>query len=172
MRGGFSHFDGRGRSRMVAVEGKDATVRKARAAGFLRMASETVEKLRAGQMPKGDPFETAKVAGIMAAKRAWEAIPMCHPLLVTFVDIRLSLRAEGVHIESEVRCKGETGVEMEALTAVAVAGLTVYDMCKAADKGMVLEKIRLLEKTGGRSGAWISPELEKTPALAGGQDEE
>jgi cyclic pyranopterin phosphate synthase len=116
------------------------------------MSKETVARLRAGRTPKGDPLETARLAGIMAAKRTADLIPLCHPLPLTHVDVRAELRADGVHLEAEVATRAQTGVEMEALTAVSVAALTVYDMCKAVDKAMTISDVRLEKKTGGKSG--------------------
>jgi len=153
----LTHWDEEGRCRMVDVGGKPATVRLARAGAFLRLAPGTMAALAARQMPKGDPLEVARVAGIMAAKRTPDLIPLCHPLLLTRVDVRLQVRPDGIEIEAEARCEGQTGVEMEALTAAAVAGLTLYDMCKAMDKGMILENLRLLEKDGGRGGRYLAP---------------
>jgi cyclic pyranopterin phosphate synthase len=141
---------------MVDVGPKDETVREAVAEGRVRMRRETLELLRAGNLPKGDVLGTARVAGIMAAKRTSELIPLCHPLLLTHVGIEFALD-EGipaVEIIATVRCRGRTGVEMEALTAASVAALTIYDMAKAVERGMVIEGIRLLEKRGGKSGEW------------------
>jgi cyclic pyranopterin monophosphate synthase len=148
----LSHYDSKGRARMVDVTAKPATARLARAAVLVRMNPATRRAMR--NNPKGDPLEIARFAGISAAKRASELIPMCHPLLLTHVDVQAKLSAEGVRIESEVRTTGPTGVEMEALTASAVAALTVYDMCKALDKGIEITDLRLLEKAGGKSGHW------------------
>ena len=149
----FSHYDEKARAKMVDVSTKPDTERSARASAFVRMSPATVDLLKRRLIPKGDPFETARLAGIMAAKKTSELIPMCHPLLITYVDVKLSISGEiaGVDIESEVRLTGKTGVEMEALTAAAVAALTVYDMCKAVDKSMSIETVCLLEKTGGKS---------------------
>lgn len=148
----FTHFNEQGRARMVDVTGKAPTYRAATAAGRVVMLPSTVEAIRTGGVPKGDVLAVAQVAGIMAAKRTSELIPMCHPLALTGVDIRFALSDASVGIEATVRCRGETGVEMEALTAVGAAALTIYDMCKALQKDMVIEAIRLLEKTGGKSG--------------------
>ena len=148
----FTHFNEQGRARMVDVTDKPPSYRSATAAGTVRMLPSTVEAIRTGGVPKGDVLAVAQVAGIMAAKRTSDIIPMCHPLALTGVDIRFALREDAVDIEATVRCKGETGVEMEALTAVSAAALTVYDMCKALQKDMVISEIRLLEKTGGKSG--------------------
>lgn len=148
----FTHFNEQGRARMVDVSGKEPTDRTAVAAGTVRMQPSTVEAIRTGGVPKGDVLAVAQVAGILAAKRTSEIVPMCHPLALTGVDIRFALRADAVDVEAAVRCRGETGVEMEALHAVTAAALTIYDMCKALEKGMVISDVRLLEKTGGKSG--------------------
>ena len=148
----FTHFNEQGRARMVDVSGKEPTYRTAVAAGTVRMQPSTVEAIRTGGVPKGDVLAVAQVAGIMAAKRTSEIVPMCHPLALTGVDLRFALRADAVDVEAAVRCRGETGVEMEALHAVTAAALTIYDMCKALEKGMVISDVRLLEKTGGKSG--------------------
>ena len=148
----FTHFNGQGRARMVDVSEKAPTLRTATAAGTVRMLPATVDAIRRGGAPKGDVLAVAQVAGIMAAKRTSEIVPMCHPLALTGVDVRFALRDDAVDIEATVKCKGETGVEMEALHAVSAAALTVYDMCKALEKGMEITGIRLVEKTGGKSG--------------------
>ena len=148
----FTHFNKQGRAHMVDVSEKAATVRTATAAGTVKMLPATADAIRTGGVPKGDVLAVAQVAGIMAAKRTSELIPMCHPLMLTGVDMRFALRADAVDIEATVRCRGETGVEMEALHAVSAAALTVYDMCKALQKDMEITGIRLLEKTGGKSG--------------------
>ncbi|MBQ5442549.1 MAG: cyclic pyranopterin monophosphate synthase MoaC, partial [Oscillospiraceae bacterium] len=148
----FTHFNEQGRARMVDVSEKAPTLRTAAAAGRVKMLPSTVEAIRTGGTPKGDVLAVAQVAGIMAAKRTWELIPMCHPLQLTGVDVRFELTEDTVEIRAEVRCKGETGVEMEALTAVSAAALTVYDMCKALQKDMEITDIRLLRKSGGKSG--------------------
>ena len=137
---------------MVDVSDKPPSYRSATAAGTVRMLPSTVDAIRNGGAPKGDVLAVAQVAGIMAAKRTSDIIPMCHPLALTGVDIRFALREDAVDIEATVKCKGETGVEMEALHAACAAALTVYDMCKALQKDMVISDIRLLEKTGGKSG--------------------
>ena len=151
----LTHVNGQGRARMVDVGGKPRTHRRAVAAGFVRMAPSTVELVRTGGAKKGDVLGVAQVAGIMAAKRCWELVPMCHQVALTGVDLRFSVEPGGVAIEAECRCTGETGVEMEALTAVSVAGLTVYDMLKAHQRDMVVEEVRLLEKDGGTSGHFV-----------------
>ena len=150
--GDLTHVNEQGRARMVDVSDKPATDRVARAAGFVRMAPSTVELVRTGGAKKGDVLAVAQVAGIMAAKRCWETVPMCHPVALTGVDVRFSVEAGGVGIEATCRCHGETGVEMEALSAVSAAALTVYDMLKAHQRDMVVEEVRLVEKTGGASG--------------------
>ena len=150
----LTHFNEQGRARMVDVSEKPQTCRVARAAATVRMARDTVERIRAGQIGKGDVLAVAQVAGIMAAKKNSDLIPMCHPLLLTKVDISFILEETALQIRSEVRCRGETGVEMEALTAVSVAALTVYDMCKAVQRDMVIDGVRLLYKEGGKSGIY------------------
>ena len=136
---------------MVDVSGKDVTAREAVAGGRITMSREAIRQIRAGAIKKGDPLQTARLAGIMAAKRTAELIPLCHPLPITFVDVTLTERRDGYDIEARVRTSAQTGVEMEALTAVSVAALTIYDMVKAVDKAMVIGEVRLLEKRGGRS---------------------
>lgn len=153
----LTHLDDQGQARMVDVGAKAETAREAIAAGRVRMRPETLRLLREGNLPKGDVLGTARVAGIMAAKRAHELIPLCHPLLLTHValDFTFDEDASAVEITALVRCTGQTGVEMEALTAVSVAALTIYDMAKAVDRGMVIEGVRLLAKRGGKSGEWL-----------------
>lgn len=148
----LTHINEQGRARMVDVTGKAETTRTAVAEGRIRMSRETAELIRTGGMAKGDVLAVAQVAGIMAAKRTPDLIPMCHTLCLTGVDIAFTLEEGGVHIRATVRCKGETGVEMEALTAVSAAALTIYDMCKAVQKDMEIGEIRLCRKTGGKSG--------------------
>jgi cyclic pyranopterin phosphate synthase len=150
----LSHVDEEGRVAMVDTSAKSQTRRRAVASARVLMSPETVEAVRAHRTPKGDPLEVARVAGIMAAKRTAELIPLCHPLPLTHADVRAELRDDGVHIEAEATTTAQTGVEMEALTAASVAALTVYDMCKAVEKGMTITDIRLEEKTGGKSGDW------------------
>ncbi len=146
----LTHFDERGAARMVDVSAKKATARTARAQAFVRLGPEVLAKLP--ENPKGNPLEVARIAGIAAAKRTAELIPLCHPLLVTHVDVEARVEAEGVRLVSSVTTVGPTGVEMEALTAAAVAALTVYDMTKALDKSIEIQDVFLLEKTGGKSG--------------------
>ncbi len=151
----LSHLDPAGRARMVDVSDKPATARVAVARGHVRLSAATLRLIRAGRLAKGDPLQTARLAGIMAAKRTSELIPLCHPLALSHCDIDLLPRADGYDIEARARTTGPTGVEMEALTAVAVSALTIYDMVKAVDRGVVIGKIRLMAKSGGRSGAWV-----------------
>jgi cyclic pyranopterin phosphate synthase len=150
----LSHLDESGRARMVDVTDKDDTVREAVAKGSVRMKPETLALIQSGGVPKGDVLAVAQVAGVMAAKRTHELIPMCHPLLLSAIDVRLEPdeKESAVHITATVRTTGKTGVEMEALTAVSVAALTIYDMCKAVDRGMRVEGVRLARKSGGKSG--------------------
>ena len=150
----LTHINEQGRARMVDVTDKAETTRTAVAEGRVRMHRETAERIRTGGMAKGDVLAVAQVAGIMAAKRTPDIIPMCHSLRLTGVDITFTLEEEAVRIRATVRCKGETGVEMEALTAVSAAALTVYDMCKAVQKDMEIGEIRLCRKSGGRSGEY------------------
>ncbi len=152
----LSHLNEKGEARMVDVSAKDVTSRTAIAEGFVAMLPATLALIETGQAKKGDVLATARIAGIMAAKRTHELIPLCHPLLLTKVTVDLvpSHAPTGIAVTAEVRVTGQTGVEMEALTAVSVACLTVYDMLKAADKAMVIGPVRLLEKTGGRSGVY------------------
>ena len=156
MDGELTHFNAAGRARMVDVTEKNETDRVAEAGGRISMASETLSRIEAGTIGKGDVLAVAQVAGIMAAKKTWELIPMCHPLLLSGIDISFSLdrTAAAVEIRAIVKTTGRTGVEMEALSAVAGAALTIYDMCKAIDRGMCVENIRLLRKSGGRSGLY------------------
>ena len=152
----LTHLDAQGQAHMVDVGAKAETEREAIAAGRVLMRPETLRRLQAGNLPKGDVLGTARVAGIMAAKRTSELIPLCHPLLLTQVAVAFAFdeTASTVEITATVRCQGQTGVEMEALTAVSVAALTIYDMAKAVERGMHISDIRLLEKRGGKSGEW------------------
>ena len=147
----LSHVDSRGAVRMVDVSAKPVTARDAVARGRITMSAQAVRQIRAGAVKKGDPLQTARLAGIMAAKRTSEMIPLCHPLPLSHADVTLTPRRDGYDIEARVRTSAQTGVEMEALTAVAVAALTIYDMVKAVDKAMVIGEIRLIEKRGGKS---------------------
>ncbi|HWP65906.1 MAG TPA: cyclic pyranopterin monophosphate synthase MoaC [Candidatus Limnocylindria bacterium] len=142
---------------MVDVSAKPVTRREAIAEGRVRMQPATVARIAAGSLPKGDVLAVARLAGIMAAKRTHELVPLCHPLPIAAVEVELTPETSGVRIQSRVAVDGKTGVEMEALTAVAVAALTLYDMCKAVDRGMTIDGIALVEKRGGRSGAWVRP---------------
>jgi cyclic pyranopterin phosphate synthase len=153
----LSHIDEQGRVAMVDTSAKTATARRAVAGARVLMSPATVAAVREHRTPKGDPLEAARIAGIMAAKRTAELIPLCHTLPLTHVDVRAELRDDGVHLEAEAATNAQTGVEMEALTAVAVAALTVYDMCKAVEKGITITDLRLEEKTGGKSGRWSRP---------------
>jgi cyclic pyranopterin phosphate synthase len=152
----LSHLDEKGEARMVDVTDKAVTQRTARAEGFIAMTPATLALVEKGEAKKGDVLAAARIAGIMAAKRTHELIPLCHPLAITKVAMAFepSKAPSGVRVSAEVKVAGQTGVEMEALTAVTVACLTIYDMLKAADKAMTIEGVRLMEKTGGRSGTW------------------
>jgi cyclic pyranopterin monophosphate synthase len=158
--GKLSHLDEQGRAKMVDVSDKDITSRIAVARGMIHMRAETLALILDDKIEKGDVFAVARVAGIMAAKKTSELIPMCHPLNITSVEIDLTPadNPARVEIEASVRVSGKTGVEMEAMTAVSVAGLTIYDMCKAVDREMSLGEIRLVKKSGGKSGTFIRKE--------------
>jgi cyclic pyranopterin phosphate synthase len=151
----LSHYDRSGRVRMVDVSAKPGTDRQAAASVLVRMSPRTRRAIE--RNPKGQPLEIARVAGINAAKRTGELIPLCHPLLLSHIDVEANFCKNGVLISSRVRSTGPTGVEMEALTAAAVAALTVYDMCKAVDRGIEITGLRLLEKSGGKSGTYRAP---------------
>ncbi|MGE5269098.1 MAG: cyclic pyranopterin monophosphate synthase MoaC [Thiohalocapsa sp.] len=162
----LTHTDTEGRARMVDVGGKDETERVAVAGARIVMKPETLARIQAGEIAKGDVLTVARIAGIMAAKRTAELIPLCHPLALTSVAVDLSCRPDGpkdgrsaVEITATCRLKGRTGVEMEALTAASVAALTIYDMCKAIDRGMVVTDLRLLQKSGGKSGDYEAPSM-------------
>jgi cyclic pyranopterin phosphate synthase len=148
----LSHFDEKGQARMVDVSAKPDTVRSAKAHAFVRMSAAVLEALPSNA--KGDPLEVARIAGIMAAKKTAELIPMCHPLGLTHVSVGLEVEADGIRITATASTTGPTGVEMEALTAASVAALTIYDMTKALDKGIEIQDVYLLEKSGGKSGTW------------------
>ena len=156
----LTHVDRSGRARMVDVGDKPVTQRAAVARGAVRMLPATAKKIAANAIAKGDVLATARIAGVMAAKRTGELIPLCHPLPLDFVDVRLDVhpRRGVVAIEAEARIAARTGIEMEALTAVSVAALTIYDMCKAVDRGMTIEDVCLVSKSGGRSGDWVRPD--------------
>lgn len=150
----FTHFNEYGRAHMVEVGEKEDTKRMAIARGKIKMKKETLEKVKEGLISKGDVLSVAQIGGIMAAKKTSDLIPMCHNLLLTGSDIRFNIQEDGIEVESEVKTIGKTGVEMEALTAVSLACLTIYDMCKAIDKDMVIEDVRLIKKIGGKSGEY------------------
>jgi cyclic pyranopterin phosphate synthase len=153
----LTHFNGKGRARMVDVSKKRETLREAVVRGSIFMNPKTFKSIMSGKTAKGDVLAVAKVAGIMAAKKTAEIIPMCHPLNLSHVEINLfpSEKESRIDIESKVKIKGRTGVEMEGFVAVAAAGLTIYDMCKAIDRGMVISDIHLVKKTGGKSGTYV-----------------
>ena len=151
----LSHVDERGRVRMVDVSSKDPTAREAVARGRITMSRAALRLIRSGAIKKGDPLQTARLAGIMAAKQTSALIPLCHPLSLSHVDVSIEPAANGYRLEARVRTTDRTGVEMEALTAVAVAALTIYDMVKAVDRGMVIGDIEVVEKRGGRSGEYV-----------------
>jgi cyclic pyranopterin phosphate synthase len=152
----LSHIDDGGRARMVDVSAKEPTARTATARGLLTCKPETLEQVRAGTTPKGAVIQTAELAGIMAAKRTAELVPLCHPLPLTAIEVRIDIDESlpGFRVEAEVRTKAETGVEMEAMTAVSVACLTLFDMLKGVDRSMVIGGIEVMAKTGGKSGGW------------------
>jgi cyclic pyranopterin phosphate synthase len=154
----FTHIDEQGRVRMVDVSDKAPTLRVAVARGKISMNRETLESIRSGGVKKGNVLETARIAGIMAAKRAWELIPMCHPIAITHAQVDFSADGESgsIEISAEVRTVGPTGVEIEAVTAVSVAAVTIYDMCKSYDRGMVISDVRLIRKEGGKSGTFTA----------------
>ncbi|MFN8008230.1 MAG: cyclic pyranopterin monophosphate synthase MoaC [Terriglobia bacterium] len=151
----FSHTDEHGHPRMVDISGKSPTLRTARAAGFVKVSEKVLTLLQEGKLSKGNALDVAKVAAIMAAKNTGQMIPLCHPIPITHVDISFEFLPDGIRLESKVSAEGKTGVEMEALTAVSVAALTLYDMCKAVDRSIVISEIHLLEKTGGKSGHYL-----------------
>ena len=154
----FTHINQNGEANMVDVSMKQETVREARAEAFIRMNPETLQMIISGNHHKGDVFATARIAGIQAAKRTWDLIPLCHPLMLSKVEIQLEALPETNQVRIESLCKltGKKGVEMEALTAASVAALTIYDMCKAVQKDMVIEQVRLLSKSGGKSGDFVA----------------
>ncbi len=159
--GKLTHLDGEGKARMVDVGEKPVTRRVAVASARLRTRPDVVRMIADGSVPKGDVLAAARLAGIMAAKRTSELIPLCHPLPMESISVDLELGEDSVSIRSRAVCSGKTGVEMEALTAASVAALTVYDMCKAADRSMVIEAVRLEEKSGGKSGRFVRKEEKK-----------
>ena len=152
---GLTHIDAEGRARMVDVSDKPETAREAVAEGFVRLASETLALAVSGQGRKGDVRAVAEIAGVMAAKRTSDLIPLCHPLDISKAEVAVDVDGGRLKVTARVRTTGRTGVEMEALTAVSVACLTLYDMLKAADRGMVIEDVQLVSKSGGRSGDWV-----------------
>ncbi len=155
----LTHFNAQGRGRMVDVTEKNVTFRVARARGKMRMQENTLQEIKKGTIAKGDVLGVAQVAGVLGAKQTPSLIPMCHPLLLTGVDLNFAFQDEStLIIEATVKNSGQTGVEMEALTAVSIAALTVYDMCKAIDRGMEILEIRLMEKSGGKSGHYLREE--------------
>jgi cyclic pyranopterin monophosphate synthase len=156
--GELSHLDATGAARMVDVSGKAVTARTAVAAGTVHTTAEVIDLLRRDGLPKGDALATARIAGIMGAKRTPDLIPLCHPIALSGVKVEFALGESAVEITARVRTDDRTGVEMEALTAVAVAGLTLHDMIKAVDPAATLDAVRLVEKVGGRSGTWTRPE--------------
>ncbi len=151
----FSHLDDSGRLRMVDVSAKPVTQRRARARGRVEASPETIAQIRNNRLAKGNVLETARLAGIMAAKTTGQWIPLCHPLLLSHVEVECKVTDSGVEIEATTLAEGKTGVEMEALVAVSAAALTIYDMCKAIDRAMEIGSIRLMEKSGGRSGHFM-----------------
>ena len=165
----LSHFDKKGRAKMVDVSDKAETLREAMVRGSISMQPETFRKIMSGEITKGDVFAVARVAGIMAAKKTSEIIPMCHPLNLSHVEINFEPIEEKsrIDIEARVRIKAQTGVEMEGLAAVTIAGLTIYDMCKAIDRGMVLSNIHLVMKKGGKSGTYVRTQGSKGSRVQG-----
>ena len=157
MSGGLTHLDEHGQARMVDVGGKSATARSAIAAGRIRMSAAALDAIRAGAVAKGDVLATARIAGIMAAKRTAEMIPLCHPLGLDAVTIDFGFEEDAVSVTAQASLTARTGVEMEAMTAACITLLTIYDMAKAIDKAMVIEAVRLLAKRGGKSGDWLAP---------------
>lgn len=154
----LTHLDGDGAAHMVDVGGKPATARRAVASGRITMSAEALEAIRAGNAPKGDVLSAARLAGIMAAKRTGDLIPLCHPLGLEAVNVEFADEADGIRATATASLTGKTGVEMEAMTAVSLALLTIYDMAKAIDKGMVISDVRLIAKSGGKSGDWKAAE--------------
>jgi len=155
---GLTHLDSQGNARMVDVGGKAATARRAVATGRIRMSPAALTAIRDGNAPKGDVLAAARIAGIMAAKKTGDLIPLCHPLALDAVTVEFTLEDDGVRATASASLTGRTGIEMEAITAASIALLTIYDMAKALDKAMVIEGVRLLAKSGGKSGEWTAPE--------------
>jgi cyclic pyranopterin phosphate synthase len=154
----LTHLDEHGQARMVDVGGKASTARRAVATGLIRMSDPALAAIRDGNAPKGDVLATARIAGIMAAKKTGELIPLCHPLALDAVTVDFAFEGNAIRATASASLSGKTGVEMEAMTATSIALLTIYDMAKAIDKGMVIEAVRLLSKSGGKSGEWRAPE--------------
>ncbi len=153
----LTHLDAAGRASMVDVTDKAATIREAQAQAWVRMQPSTLQLIQANGHPKGDVFAVARIAGIMAAKKTHELIPLCHPLMLSSIHLELrAVEPDSVQIISTCRLNGQTGVELEALTAASVAALTIYDMCKAVDRGMIIDRIQLLKKQGGKSGTFVA----------------
>jgi cyclic pyranopterin phosphate synthase len=161
----LTHIDEQGRVRMVDTTAKQVSARRAVASARVLMAPETVKALSEHRTPKGDPLQAARLAGIMAAKKTADLIPLCHPLPLTHVDVLATVESDGVALQAEVSTNAQTGVEMEALTAVTVAALTIYDMCKALEKGMTITEVRLESKSGGKSGDYLRDR--ETPEFTG-----
>ena len=157
--GGLTHIDARGSARMVEVGAKPATPRLAVASGRIRMSQAALNAIKAGNAPKGDVLGTARIAGIMAAKRTGDLIPMCHPLALDAVAIDFAWEQDAIRVTASASLTGKTGVEMEAIVAATIALVTIYDMAKALDKAMVIEQVRLIEKRGGKSGHWRAPDI-------------
>lgn len=155
---GLTHLGEDGAARMVDVGGKPATARRAVASGRIAMSAEALAAIRAGDVAKGDVLGTARIAGIMAAKRTGELIPLCHPLVLEAVTVDFAYEADAIRVTATASLTGKTGVEMEAMTAASIALLTIYDMAKGVDKGMVISEVRLIAKSGGKSGDWKAPE--------------
>lgn len=155
---GLSHFNEEGRAHMVEVGHKEDTARQARAKGYIKMKKETLDRIRQGLIEKGDVLSVAQIGGIMGAKKTSDLIPMCHNIFISGADIKFKLLEDSIEVEARVKTQGKTGVEMEALTAVSITCLTIYDMCKAIDKDMVIGNIRLVKKTGGKSGDYVRKE--------------
>ncbi len=154
----FTHFNENGRAHMVSVGEKEDTKRVAVARGSIKMKKETVDRIKEGSLKKGDVLSVAQIGGIMGAKKTSDLIPMCHNMFISGADIRFNILQEEIEIEATVKTLGKTGIEMEALTAVSITALTIYDMCKAVDKDMVIENIRLVKKSGGKSGDYLREE--------------
>lgn len=154
----FTHFNEEGRAHMVEVDNKEDTKRVAKAYGRIRMKKDTIQLIKDGLIKKGDVLSVAQIGGIMGSKRTSELIPMCHNIFIAGSNIKFNILEDSIEIESEVKTVGKTGVEMEALTAVSLAALTIYDMCKAVDRGMIIEDIKLIQKSGGKSGEFIREE--------------